>query len=124
MEFLDVPSLCMNDSHNYGTEFNFTYQTFEIDGLTTAERIPLKTGENYLSLDKEMVSLTKMYTRWDGICYKINTTRKADFRKTEITLNTSGSKQLEAAEFFFTSEHNSYGITDHKFMDVKLSQLN
>ena len=111
----------MNDSHSYGTEFNFTYQTFDIDGLTSEERILLKTGENYLSLAKETVSLTKMYTRWNGICYKINTTREADFRKTEIKLNTSGSKQLEATEFFFTSEDNSYGITDHKFVSVSVS---
>ena len=114
-----MPYSCFKDSLSYGTEFNFTYLTFESIELTPEEKINLKIGENHLSIANEKVSLTKIYTRWNSICYKINTTRKADFRKTEITLNTSGSKQLEAAEFFFTSEHNSYGITDHKFMDGK-----
>ena len=109
----------MNDSHNYGTEFNFIYQTFESEGLTADEKIPLKMGENHLSLAKEIVSLSKIYTRWKSICYTINTTRKADFRKTEIKLSTSGSKNLEFTEIFFTSEENSYGVTNNKFMDGK-----
>ena len=53
--FLGLPCLCMNDSHNYGTEFNFTYQTFEIDGISSEERISLKIGENHLSSTNEKV---------------------------------------------------------------------
>ena len=109
----------MNDSHNYGIEFNFTYQTFEIDGLTSEERIPLKIGENYLAVTNEIVSVTKIYSRWNSICYKINTTRKADFGKTEIKLNTTKSKILETTKIFFTSEENSYGVTNDKFIDGK-----
>ena len=100
----------MEDAQNYGTEFNITYQTYKSDGLTSEEKIPLKIGENHLSHAKEKVNLTKIYTRWNGICYKINTTRKADFRKTEIKLNSSGSKTLETTEFFFTSEENFYDL--------------
>ena len=109
----------MNDSHNYGIEFNFTYQTFEIDGLTSEEIIPLKIGENYLAVTNEKVSVTKIYSRWNSICYKINTTRKADFGKTEIKLNTTKSKILETTKIFFTSEENSYGVTNDKFIDGK-----
>ena len=109
----------MEDSCNYGTEFNFTY-------LTSEEMIPLKLGENHLSVSKENVSLTMIYTRWNGICYKINTTRNADFTYyTEIQLKTSKSKTLATTKIFFTSEENSYGVTeshgviDNKFMDGK-----
>ena len=110
----------MEDAYNYGTKFNVTYQTLENDEITIAEeKIPLKIGENNLAVSKEKVSLTMIYTRWNSICYKINTTRKADFRKTEIKLKTSGSKILETTEFFFTSEENSYGITNNDFRDGK-----
>ena len=106
-------------SLSYDTELNFTYLTFESDGLTPEEEINLKLGETQLSLAKEKVSLIKIYTRWNGICYKINTTREADFRKTEIKLETSESKTLGKTELFFTSEENSYGTTNNKFMDGK-----
>ena len=86
--FLGLPCLCMNDSHDYGTEFNFTYETFEIDGVTSREKIPLKIGVNHLTGTNEKVSLTKIYSRFNNICYKINTTRKADLGKTGIKLNT------------------------------------
>ena len=126
LEFLGLPALCMEDSINYGTNFNITYQTFESDGQTSEHEIALKIGENHLSTSKEKVSLTKIYTRWNSICYKINTTRKADFSATEIKLKTSESKILETTEFFFTSEDNSYGVTNNKFMDGKefSTQLN
>ena len=123
MTFLGVPSLCMEDEQNYGTEFNITYQTYKSDGLTSEEKIPLKIGENHLAVCQEKVSLTMIYTRWKGICYKVNTTRKADFRRTEIKLNTSVSKTLEKTEFFFTSEENSFGITNNIFMDGKPSSI-
>ena len=119
MVFLGLPCLCVNDSHNYGTEFNFTYQTFKIDELTSQEIIPLKIGDNHLAIAKEKVSLTKIYSRWNSICYKINTTRKPDFGKTGIKLNTAESKILETTKFFFTSEENSYGVAYDKFMDGK-----
>ena len=126
LEFLGLPALCMEDSINYGTNFNITYQTFERDGQTSEHKIALKIGENNLSTSNEKVSLTKIYTRWNSICYKINTTRKADFSATEIKLKTSESKILDTTEFFFTSEDNSYGVTDNKFMDGKVfsTQLN
>ena len=115
--------LCLEDSINYGNAFNITYQTLDGDdhvhGLTSEEKIPLKVGENYLSVSNEKISLTKIYTRWSSLCYKINMTRKPDFRKTEIKLETSGSKYLKRTEFFFTSEENSYGVTDNKFIDGK-----
>ena len=103
----------------YSTEFNFTYLIFESDGLTLEENVSLQIGENHLSLAKEKVSLNKIYTRRQNICYKISTTRKADFRKTEIRLKTFETKILETTEFIFTSEENSYGVTDNKFMDGK-----
>ena len=119
MTFLGVPSLCMEDAQNYGTEFNITYQTYKSDGLTSEEKISLRIGENHLAVSKEKVSLTMIHSRWKGICYKVNTTRKADFRRTEIKLNTSVSKTLDKTEFFFTSEENSFGITNNIFMDGK-----
>ena len=76
--------MCSEDSLNYGTKFNITYQTFKNDESTSEEKIPLKIGENHLLLADEKVSLTKIYTRWNSICYKINTTRKSDYGKTEI----------------------------------------
>ena len=109
----------MQDSHNYGTEFNITYQTYTRDGQTFGKKLPLKIGENYLVVVKETVILTKIYTRLKSICYKINTTRKDNFRKTAIELKTSGSKTIGTTDFFFTSEENSYGITYNKFMDGK-----
>ena len=123
---LGLSSLRMEDSRNYGTEFNITYQTYKNDGLAGEEILTLKIGENHLAVSKERVSLTKIYTRWNSICYKINTTRKADFGKTEIKLKTSGSKTLEKTKYFFTSEENSYGVTNNKFMDGKdfSTQLN
>ena len=66
----------MDDSINYGTEFHITYKTFESDGLTPEEKIPLKIGENHLLLANEKVSLTKIYTRWNSICYKITPQEK------------------------------------------------
>ena len=109
----------MNDSLKYGTEFNVTYQKFHSNGLTSEEEIPLKIGENYLGDSKERVSLTTVYTRWNSICYKINTPRRTDFRKTEIKLKSSGSKNLGTTEFFFTSDENSYGVTNNQFKDGK-----
>ena len=116
----------MEDAQNYGTAFNVTYQTYKNDEQTSEETIPLKIGENHLAVSKEKVSLTMIYTRWKGICYKVKTTRKADFRWTEIKLKTSVSKILDQTEFFFTSEENSFGITNDIFMDGKPSstQLN
>ena len=109
----------MKDSHNYGTEFNVTYQTFKSDGLTSEENIVLKIGENNLAVSKGKVSLTMLYTRWNGICYKINTTREVDLKKTEIKLSTTHSKNLGITQFFFTSEQNSYGVTNDQFKDGK-----
>ena len=112
--------MCINDSNDLGTKFNITYQTFRIDGLTSEEEIPLKIGENKLSFTNERVSLTKIYTRWNSICYKINTTRKVDYSKTELKLRTSVSKILETTEFFITSEENSYGVTNNRFKDGRV----
>ena len=109
----------MEDAQNYGTEFNVTYQIYESDGLRSKEEISLKIGENHLAVSKEKVSLTMTYTRWNTICYKINTTKIVDSRKTEIKLKTSGSKTLETTQVFFTSEENSYGVTNDQFMDGK-----
>ena len=94
MKFSGLPSLCLKDLVNYGNDFNITYQTFD----KYEEKMPLKIGENYLSLAKEKVSLTKIYTRWNSICYKINTTRKPDFKKTEIKLKTSGFKTFDTTK--------------------------
>ena len=91
---LGLPSLCMKDSHHYGTEFNFLYQTFKSDGLTSEENIILKIGENNLVVSKGKVSLTMLYTRWNGICYKINTTREVDLKKTEIKLSRTVERKL------------------------------
>merc|ERR1711884_401484 len=99
----------MYDSINYGTKFNITYQTFENDESTPEEKIQLKIGDNDLSISKEKVSLTKIYTRWNSICYKINTTIKSHLSKTEINLKASESKILGTTEFFFSSDENSYG---------------
>ena len=120
MGFLGVTSLCMTDLANHGTDFNVTYQTYKNNGLTSDEKVPLEIGENLLAVSKEKVTMTKIFTRWHGTCYKINTTRKVDFRKTEIKLKTSLScLSLATTEFFFTSEDNSYGVTNNKFMDGK-----
>ena len=72
----------MQDAQNYGTEFNITYQTFESNGLTKGQKIPLRIGENHLKASTEKVSLTMIYTSQKSICYKINTTRTADFKQT------------------------------------------
>ena len=112
--------MCLNDSVNYGFNVNITYQIYKSNGLGLEEKIPLKIGLNHLSVSKEKVYLTKIYTRWNSLCYKINTTRKNDFRKSEIKLKTSGSKTLEKTEFFFTTEENAYGVTNKKFMDGKV----
>ena len=114
-----ITGLCIEDALNYGSEFNITYQTFESDGITSAEKISLEIGENLISVSKIKVSLTKIYSRWNSICYKIYTTRKADFRETEIKLKTSSSKYLGKTKLFFTSEDNSYGVTNNEFLDGK-----
>ena len=101
----------MEDSSNYGTEFNITYQTYKSDGFSAEDKIILKIGKNLLAESKAIVSLTKIYTRWNSICYKINTTRKANLRKTDIKLKAVGIKYLYSTSFFFTSEENSYGVT-------------
>ena len=104
----------MEDSHNYGSKFNITYQTYNSDKTyNIEEKITLLIGENHLLANEENVALTKIYTRWNSICYKINTTRKVDFRKTEIKLKTSHYKFLKTTKFFFTSEENSYGVTSN-----------
>ena len=109
--------LCIEDIYHYGTEFNIIYETF--DGPISEEKIPLKFGENHLVISNERVSMTEMYTRWNSICYKINTTRKVDFRKTEIKLKASDTKTLGSTIFFFTSEENSFGVANNIFMDGK-----
>ena len=110
-------SLSINDSFNYGIEFNFIYQTNP--GEATEKEILLEIGENDLSSSKENVVLTMLHTRWNSLCYKINTTRRVDHSNTAIVLNTSGSKKIEKAKFFFTADDNSYGVTYNKFMDGK-----
>ena len=71
----------MEDSSNYGIEYNITYQTYKRDGLTSEEKIPLNIGENILENSMEKVSLSTLYTRWNGICYKVSTTRRGVLEK-------------------------------------------
>ena len=109
----------MDDLRNYGTEFNITYVINNSDREISDEKLPLKIGENYLLANKEKVSLSTIYTRWNSICYKISTTRKADSKMTKIKLKTSSSKVFRYTKFFFTSEVNSFGITNNDFRDGK-----
>ena len=110
----------MEDSQNYGTVFNITYQILKSHSHTSEENIALEFGENDLTESGERVSLSKIYTRWNSICYKVNTTRKVDFSKTIVKLKTLHPRTIKVTEYFFTSEENSYGLTFNKFMEGKV----
>ena len=111
-------SLCMHPFWEYETTVNITYITYHNDGYSYEDETILKIGENNLDTSKEIVNLTKLYTRFNGVCYTINTARKVDERNTQIKIH-SDSYNLPNFTMYFTSEKNAYGVTNRDWRDGK-----
>ena len=95
--------------------FNTNYTTYKSDGISVEDEVVLKIGENYLENSGEIVNLTKIYTRFNKLCFAINTTRNIDEKETEIKIWSL--THLLVVDVFFTSEKNSYGITRRDWRD-------
>ena len=106
--------ICMVSSE-YETEFYFQYKVYRLMN----EYVNLTIGENYLKTINETVNLTTIYTRYNGLCYSIKTTRKVDESFTIIKIMPSFSVDNfpGTIPIFFTSEMNSYGITHRDWRD-------
>ena len=98
----------------YQNNFNLTYTTNQSNGSSV--EIVLKMGENDLGNSEGIVNLSIIYTRYDRMCYTINTNRNADYRETKIKILSHDIKDL-TLKIFFTSEKNSYGITRRDWRD-------
>ena len=66
-------------------------------------------GENDLKKSGEIINLTTIYTRYNGKCYAISTTRNIDERETEVKIWSRGYYQgwyLRGfkLDVFFTSD--------------------
>ena len=105
--------ICMG-SLKYQTDFEIVYGITKEDGFSWDMIVDLVIGENYLETLKETVNLSIVYTRSNGQCYAISTSRKIDERKTLIIMVGSSSSGYNLPGSFpviFTSEMNSYGVT-------------
>lgn len=109
-------SLCLHPFWEYETTFNITYITYHNDGYSYEDEAILKIGKNNLNMSKEIVNLTKIFTRFNGVCYTINTTRKVDERNTQIEIQ-SNIYNLPNFTMYFTSEVNAYGVTNRDWRD-------
>ena len=111
----------MDDHSKYGEVFNITYATFQEDWFSPRDELFLKMGENHLDNAKEKVHLSPIYTRWNSLCYSIQTTRMVDVDNTmtRFILKTSDSKVLPKVKIFFTSEDNLYGVINSNWRDGK-----
>ena len=108
-------AICNFDpSWEYQKVFNITYTIIQKDGLSV--EIVLKLGKNDLKISEGIVSLSIIYTKYNHICYAINTPRNVDKRETVIKL-CSPDDVLSNLAVFFTSEKNSYGITRRDWRD-------
>ena len=120
LQLLVVPILCMDSK--YSRDFNITYTTYKLDRISSIdEGHILKIGENNLDNSKENVNLSPIYTRWNGLCYSIQNTKKFDLdnKLTRIILKTSDRKVLPKIKVFFTSEDNLYGVINSNWRDGK-----
>ena len=107
-------------SEEYQEFFNISYTTYQSDGFSIEDEVVLTMGENYLEKSGGIVNLTKIYTRYNYLCYAINTNQNVDERESEIKilfltddLYTFWIKIL----VFFTSDKNTYGVTRREWRD-------
>ena len=110
--------ICM-DSWKYQTDFKILYVVTKKDGFSLDDYSFLVIGQNYLGNLKEIVTLTAVYTRYNGLCYAINTTQNVDERKImiKITPSTTIYNLPDTIPVIFTSEINSYGVTQEDWRD-------
>ena len=107
----------------YQKDFNITYTTYQSAGSSVEDDAVLKIGENYLEKSGKNVSLIVIYTRYNAICYKINTTRNVGETETEIKIWSSRTLS-NIIDVFFTSEKNFYGITRRDWRDGEVYSVN
>ena len=104
-----------NISYNVYNKFNHEWQQY-IDTLSI--------GVNDLLMSDAKVNLEKLYTGYDGTCYRITTTRKIEDGGvvTEIKISSNGNG-LPKMKVYFTSEENSYGATLRTWRDGQIYSI-
>ena len=104
-----------NISYNVYNKFNHEWQQF----LDT-----LSIGVNDLLMSDAKVNLEKLYTGYDGTCYRITTTRKIEdggvVTEIKISSNSNGLPKMKA---YFTSKENSYGATLRTWRDGQIYSI-
>ena len=92
----------------YQTDFKIIYKV-EV-GTSWLASVTLAMGYNYLETLKEKINLAIIYTRYNGKCYAINTSRKVDEGRTKIFIKFTYSgynRKPRKIPVIFTSKMNS-----------------
>ena len=113
-----------NSTAIYGQDFNITYKT--LNGMSLGQvkdSVLLKLDENLLELSGEKIFLKEVYTIFDGVCYNLTAKRNNINGKLTVLQLWSDAGPVPRVKFYFTSERNSYGITNHDWKDGKVFSI-
>ena len=83
------------------------------------ESVLLNIGENNLKDSAEKVYLKEVDTRFHAKCYNLTAIRNIDGKLTVLEFSSRVS-QIPKMNVYFTSERNSYGITNSDWKDGKV----
>ena len=83
------------------------------------ESVLLNIGENNLKDSAEKVYLKEVDTRFHAKCYNLTAIRNIDGKLTVLEFSSHVS-QIPKMNVYFTSERNSYGITNSDWKDGKV----
>ena len=122
----DVPTIVIcfspsSENYIYGVDFNISkflnvdeYKNQKDDNILVEGNNPAKS-----------ITLTKLLTSFNGICYKLTTTssfeRSINLEWIRVTFNGSlSAEMLPNILFFFTDERNAFGITATNWNDGEM----
>ena len=117
------PTIIICPNHTtYWKDFNITYNKLNSVSINDVkDSVLLKIGENVLELSGEKVYLNEVYTRFDSICYNLTAIRSIDGKLTLIDFKSDkGPTYVPNIKLYFTSQSNSYGITNYDWKDGKV----
>ena len=121
-EIKEHPTIILCPSHKKcWKDFNIKYKKLNSAEIyDVKESVLLKLGENHLELSEEKVYLNKVYTKWHSICYNLTAMRSVDGKLTLIEFSSDlGYTHIPDIILYFTSERNSYGVTNFDWKDGK-----
>ena len=102
---------------------DFTMSYTIVSSHEIEDKITLNIGENNLTSSKEKIDLKEIYTDMALFCYIITSTRKVDKSLTQIKIWSSQNESLPNMLVYFTSEKNSYGVTQRIWNDGKVNNV-